>query len=39
MYQGRALIRVPKPRTAAVVVGGIITLFAMLGCLTIIMAM
>lgn len=39
MYQGRALIRVPKPRTAAVVMGGIITLAMTLGCLTIIMAM
>ena len=39
MYQGRALIRVPKPRTAAVVMGGVVTLAMMLGCLTIIMTM
>lgn len=39
MYQGRALIRVPKPRTAAVVMGGIVTLAMTLGCLMIIMAM
>ena len=33
------MIRIPKPRTAAVVMGGIVTLAMMLGCLIIIMAM
>jgi len=39
VYQGKALIRVPKPRTAAVVMGWIVTLAMTLGCLIIIMAM
>lgn len=39
MYQGRALIRVPKPKTAATVMGGIVSLALMIGCLMIIMAM
>lgn len=39
MYKGRALIRVPKPKTAATIMGGFVTLALMIGCLMIIMAM
>jgi len=39
-YQGKALsIPIPKPKTAGMIMGGIVSLALMIGCLIIIMAM